>query len=60
MHTCAFCTCVNVLPVTCSVKVESVGRTQPEPEAEPGAGTFVSSSDSSESNPDMVLRAPKR
>ena len=46
---------------TCSVKMtEPVGRIQPEPEAEPGAGTSVSGSDSSKSNPKMLQRALKR
>ena len=52
----------NALSVTCSIKmVEPVRHTQPEPEDEPGAGTSLSCSDSSKSDPKMlleVLRGP--
>ena len=61
---CMLCACANALglPVTdsSSVKmVEPVGHTQPEPESEPGAGTSLRCSDSSKSNPNMLLEALK-
>ena len=43
---------------TCSVKMaESVVQTHPEPEAEPGAGTSLSCSDSSKSSHNLLLKS---